>query len=130
MEEIPCTTERIVNHIKNLKNVRTFGLFLKIEPGRLDEIEQSSSMNKREQIVEEWFRSLDVNKSDTDRWEELCRVLLEPAVGERTIAYELATRYLRRGPSVDSAISSLSSSASPLVYYGKYFCGWGLHAHI
>lgn len=130
-EERPSIIPKVVEHIKNLKNVRAFGLLLKIDSGKLDEIDKRSSIISSSRIlliVEEWFR---YPMSDANRWEELGRVLLEPAVDEPTRACKLQP-YLRRGSSVDSAISvfsgrssSLSSPTSPsphyqIPYIGKY----------
>lgn len=104
-EERPsCTIPEVVGYIENLKNVRALGILLKIKPGRLDEIE-----NSRTQIVQEWFKVYPMD--DADRWEELGRVLLEPAVNEPTIASRLRL-HLRRGSSVDSAISDMLSERS------------------
>ncbi len=108
-----CTIPRVVAYVDNVKSVRAFGLFLKIAPGKLDAIEKCSIMDKITQIVQEWFRQCPKTMCDTDRWEELGRVLLEPAVYEPVIANKLRPHF-RRGSSVDSAISVFSSrSPSP-----------------
>ena len=116
---------KIVGYIKDLKNVRAFGLLLKIDPGKLDEIERKaySSQSMIELIVIEWLRQ---PMGNADRWEELGRILLEPAVDEPTIASELRPN-LRRGSSVDSAISvfsnrsSFSLPSSPSFHEMSYF---------
>lgn len=117
-DDISCTIPKVVSYIQNVKNVRAFGLLLKIDQGRLDEIEHSSSGSRLKQIVQEWLKNLSDEVSDAQRWEELGRVLLAPAVYEPAIACRLG-RYLRRGSSVDSAISDIfsdisSSPTSPL----------------
>ena len=84
-----CTIPAVVKYIKDVKNVRALGLFLKIKPGRLDEIKQSTSGGTLIGIVLEWFKSLSYDLNDIDRWKELHRVLLEPAVDEPVIAGKL-----------------------------------------
>lgn len=120
-----CTIPEVVSYIKNVKNVRAFGLLLKIDSGRLDEIEKSSAIiDSRTQIVQEWFKSVS-EMSAPDRWEELGNILLQPAIDEPAIAIRLKP-HLRRGSSVDSAISvfsrsgSISSPISPSPYQISY----------
>lgn len=98
-----------MNHVKDIKNVRAFGLFLKIDRGKIDEFEKSPP-DSLMQIVQEWFTKCP-HTNDADRWEELCRVLLEPAVYEPTVVNKIQT-YLRRRSSVDSAISDVFSERS------------------
>lgn len=90
---------------------------LKIETGKLDQIERGRSTNTITQIVRSWFDM--TNMDPKDRWEELGRVLLEPAVSEPTIARSLQP-HLRRGSSVDSAISMMSSLGSSIDSIGPY----------
>jgi len=66
-----------------VKNVRAFGLMLKIEPGRLDQVEGDHIAG----ILEMWFRM--VRMSPEDRWEEVIRALLQPAVKETTIVCKM-----------------------------------------
>ena len=103
----------VIRHTnKNVSNVRAFGHLLGIDQGKLNEIiksPRSANTNALSEIVQEWFRMFPM--SDADRWEELGRVLLEPAVLERRIACGLQP-YLRRGSSVDSAISVFSHQSS------------------
>lgn len=120
-----CTIPQVVSYIKNVKNVRAFGVLLGIESGKLDEIERSSD-TRTVQIVREWFKSLPENMDVPDRWEELGKVLLQPAVDEPGIAIKLKP-HLRRGSSVDSAISvfsnrsdSFSSPRSPSSFQMSY----------
>lgn len=117
-EESTCTIDRVVGYIKDLKCVRAFGLFLKVDQGKLNEILEQSDKRLTKLIVE-WFAA-DVR----DRWEMLCRALLQPAVCEPAVAYKIK-RYLRRGSSVDSAISdiSVSSPISPSSLYQMSFVG-------
>lgn len=84
-------------------------MFLKIEPGKLDEIARYHSAHPLQGIVQEWFKLMvntDDSMSDNSAyWKELHQVLLEPAVNEPGLAYTLPS-YRRRCSSVDSAISS------------------------
>lgn len=105
-----CTISRVFNLIRNLKRVRAFGLFLKIEPWKLDQIYRSSFPSPLQGIVREWFKhaitNTDGSMSDNGaRWKELHQVLLEPAVNELRLAYTLPSYHERRS-SVDPAISS------------------------
>lgn len=59
-----------------------------------------------------------------ERWEELGRVLLEPALQERKLAKDLHP-HVRRGSSIDSAISEMSdtprsSIISPTEVFPQY----------
>ena len=94
---------------KNVSNVRAFGHLLGIDQGKLNEIiksPRSANINALSEIVRVWFKMFPM--SDADRWEELGRVL---AVLERRIACGLQP-HLRRGSSVDSAISVFSHQSS------------------
>lgn len=99
-----CTIPKVVSYIRSIKNPRSLGLFLKIDPRRLDDIERFTGIDVWTQIVQEWFGKFPM--SDSDRWEELVRVLLEPAVNELPIARRLSP-YLRRGSSMDGILSAL-----------------------
>lgn len=101
---------RVVDYVKDVKHVRAFGLFLKIDPGKIDEIE-SSPRDTMTQIIQVWFK---YPMSDDDRWEELGRVLLEPAIREPRMASSLKP-HLRRGSLVDSAISVFSHTSRPSI---------------
>ena len=101
-----CTIPAVVWYIKNVKNVRALGLFLKIEPGRLDEIERATSGGRLLGIVKEWLKSQCDDFNNSDRWKELHRVLLEPAVDEQAIAQKVA---------MDSAITDRPSFSSPAI---------------
>lgn len=115
MEDPSCNIPKVVDLIKNLKNVRAFGLFLKIDSGRLDEMEKSHFTDRRTQIVREWFKH---PMDDADRWEELDRVLLEPAIHEPRIARRIRLLH-RRFSSVDSATSGSPTLSSPHYEIGK-----------
>ena len=94
----------IVDRVQNIKNVRAFGTLLKIEPWKLDKFERDSA-NTPTKIVVEWFRTpMSVRK----RWEELSRVLEEPAVQERKLAKDIQP-LVRQRSSIDSAIAEMSS---------------------
>jgi hypothetical protein len=114
---------RIFAYIKNLKNTRAFGLLLGIDPGVLDDFERRDSPSERviELIIREWLRQ---SMTIADRWEELGRVLLEPAVDEPTIAGNLKP-HLRRGSSVDSDRSSFSFCSSPSPNEASYIGNHG-----
>ena len=105
------TISKVVDYVKDVKHVRAFGLFLKIDPGKLDEIE-SSPRDTVTQMIEEWFKKYPM--SDEERWEELGRILLEPAIREPRMASSLRP-HLRRGSSVDSAISVFSCTSRPSI---------------
>ena len=121
-----CTISSVVEYVKDVERVRAFGLFLKIDQGKLNDIESSDS--RLTKLIVEWFaQSADALPSDMDRWEILCRVLLQPAVCEPKTACKLK-HYLRRGSSVYSAVSevterSVSSPISPSFLYQMSFVG-------
>ena len=98
----------IVYHVRNVRQVRALGLMLKIESGKLDDFEQDTMTDTRTMIVKEWFESTPM--SITERYEELARVLKEPALQERQLARDLQ-QYVRRGSSIDSAISEMSNTS-------------------
>jgi len=130
VEEEPwsgSTYAKILAHVKDVKNVRAFGLMLKVESGRLDQVEGDHIAG----ILQTWFKM--VAMSHEDRWEEVIRALLQPAVREVTIAHKM--RYQlppNRTTSVDSAISMVSSSprssidsaAPPDPYQENYIGKW------
>ncbi len=89
-----------------MKCIRSFGLLLKIEGSKLDRFEQDP-VNTVKLIVTEWFKT---PMPVSERWEELGRVLLAPAVQEWRIARDLQQQ-LRRGSSIDSAITEMSDAS-------------------
>ena len=93
-----------VGRVQNIKNMRAFGLQLKIEPYKLDQFEEDSA-NMAARIVGEWFKQ---PMSIQDRWDELHRVLQLPAVLEPRLAEDIQP-LVRQQSSVDSAYSELSS---------------------
>lgn len=105
----PVTSSRdiaeIAYHVRNVKCKRSLGLLLNIETKKLDHFEKDP-FNTVSMIIEEWFRQTPMTIQE--RWEELGRVLLEPALNEVALAKQLQPR-VRRGSSIDSAISELSS---------------------
>jgi hypothetical protein len=109
-----CSVSKVCDHIKNLKSMRAFSLFLNIDPGWLDEFKRS-----RSDIVQRWF-DLDHEVSDVDRWEELGRILLQPAINEPNIAYGLKP-YLKKDSPVYSAITSQASLHIPALDSGELF---------
>lgn len=83
---------------------------LKLDSGTLGQIIERdlSASSPITRIVERWFSQFPME--DSDRWEELGRVLMEPAVREPGIACKIQP-HLRRGSSVDSAISDMMLSS-------------------
>ena len=115
-----CTIPAVVKYIKDVKNVRALGLFLKIEPGRLDEIEQSGSGDSLIGIVQEWLKFMSDDWNGTDPWKELQRVLLEPAVDEPAIAQKLPVDSAISGFPDRSSFSSSVISPYQMSYVGKF----------
>ena len=128
--ESTCTPDTVLHYVQNVKAVRAFGAMLDLDSGVLNKIEKDPR-DSITLIVTEWFNKR-VNMSDSDRWEELAAVLMAPIVFEPEIARSLPCRPpLRKGSSVDSAISMASKSprssiSSPdllqyqLPFVGKY----------
>ena len=110
-EEEKCFRE-MVDRAQNVKNARSLGLLLKIESWKLDRFERDPSTNTVILILREWFKRMPQMSID-ERWEEFIRVLMEPAVMEWKLAKDLQP-YLRRGSSIDSAISEMSSPRSSI----------------
>ena len=98
---------QIVDHVRNVKKLRSLGMLLKIESGKLDLFERDPA-NFARRVIREWFSQTPMTVPE--RWEELGRVLLEPALEERKLAMELHPR-VRRGSSIDSAISEMSGTS-------------------
>lgn len=92
-------------------------LFLGIDPGRLDEIYSFTGIDVWTQIVQEWFEKYPM--SDSDRWEQLVRVLLQPAVNEPAVA-EILRPYLG---SMESIFSDTSFRAPHSPEYNKFYIG-------
>ena len=109
-DQAKCFSD-IVGRVQNIKNVRAFGTLLKIKSWKLDQFERDSA-NTPTKIVEEWFKMTPM--SIHERWEELGRVLLEPAVQERKLAKDIQP-LVRQQSSVDSAISEMSSISRPSI---------------
>ena len=117
--EKPCNLETVLQHIKNVKNLRSFGLLLNIEQGKLDQILKGPPYEILPQIISEWLKIAPTD--DSECWKELDKVLREPAVSELKIACDLQ-RQLRRGSSVDSAISMTpTSSQYDMSFIGKVY---------
>lgn len=119
-ESLAFTLPHVASYVKDLKNVRAFGLLLKISPARLDQIERSTS-DRIPQIIHEWLMISGV-MDDNYRWEELGRVLLAPAVCELKIA-SMIRPHFRRGSSVESAYLDGSFSTPPDCHYELSFIG-------
>lgn len=79
-------------------------MFLKLQPGELDKINSPLVVDPLLHLVNEWFNKFPM--SDSERWEELHRVLLEPAVNELTVANGLPVNH--RGHSLVSHIGELA----------------------
>ena len=89
-----------------MKCRRSLGLLLEIESGKLDLFEGDQA-NFITQVVDEWFK-MTPDMSESHRWEELTRVLLEPAVDEPTLAQDFLLRW-RRGSTLSTPRSSIAS---------------------
>ena len=73
-------------------------MFLRIEPGKLDQIDKSPMTDTLTPVVEEWFK---FPLNDSQRWNELGRVLSSQAVCEPAVVSRLQP-YFRRNSSVES----------------------------
>ena len=117
-----CSINDILPHVKDVKNLRAFGLLLHIDSGKLDHIERSCS-DPLTSIITEWFKLGEMEESD--RRQELARVLNEPAVFEPVIARKIQP-LSSLGSSGDSAISMMTSSSStePIpIQYQMFYIG-------
>ena len=104
-EQKKCFSD-VIARVQDLKKVRAFGLLLKISSGKLDQFEKDPIVSTVTQIVEEWFKT---PMSTTDRYNELGRILMQPAVREQKAAKGLKP-LVKQGSSVDSAISDMSDT--------------------
>ena len=120
----PCTEKEVLYYITNVKHLRAFGRLLKIEPGKLDQIEKGPLNEVLLKIISEWLKIADVNHEK--RWKELYEVLKAPAVYEVRLAQKLQAALdlqespLRRGSSFDSAFGSISSVSSATLNTPQY----------
>ena len=87
--EVPCSIPAIEEHVQNLKNVRAFGLMLGITQGTLDTIYRTySSDSLISRVVTEWYKKHSGSTSK-DLWHKLHHVLVQPAIGEYSVANKL-----------------------------------------
>ena len=96
----------MVYHVRNIKHVRSFGLLLNIESGKLDIFERDP-VNIISNIVREWFKT---PMSIAERWAKLHEILQQQELQERTLAKNIPAALVRQASSVDSAISELSGT--------------------